>query len=69
MKKKKIKPYKPLTDAEAKKIIGGSLEYWGTAEDALPKPKNLSNGVSLAPVDKDGNDGEISILGSPFNQT
>tara|TARA_R100000900_G_scaffold103865_1_gene80622 strand:- start:111 stop:755 length:645 start_codon:yes stop_codon:yes gene_type:complete len=55
MKKKKIKPYKPLTDAEAQKIIGGSVEYWGTAADALPKPKNLSNGVSLAPVDKDGN--------------
>tara|TARA_S200002703_G_scaffold1250_2_gene2159 strand:+ start:202 stop:870 length:669 start_codon:yes stop_codon:yes gene_type:complete len=65
MKKKKIKPHKPLTDAEAKKIIGGSVEYWGTAEDAAPSPKNLSNGISLAPVDKDGNDIEWVGYGWP----
>ena len=65
MKKKKIKTEKPLTDAEAQKIIGGSLEYWGAAEKGSPPiPKDKSK-VSLAPVDKDGNEVEWYGYGWP----
>ena len=65
MKKKKIKTEKPLTEAEALKIIGGSLDYWGAAEKGSPPlPKDKSK-VSLSPLDKDGNEIEWYGYGWP----
>ena len=45
---------KKLSEKEALKIIGGSLDLWGSKEKGSPPlPKNPNN-ISLAPIGKDG---------------
>tara|TARA_Y100000294_G_C8465596_1_gene300493 strand:- start:171 stop:824 length:654 start_codon:yes stop_codon:yes gene_type:complete len=64
-KNKKNKIEKPPTDEEDKKIIGGSIEYWGSFEKGSPPlPKDLTK-ISLAPVGKDGNEVEWYGYGWP----
>ena len=42
----KNKSNKKLSNKEALKVIGGSLEYWGSTKDSIP---NLDK-ISLVPV-------------------
>lgn len=56
---------KKLSEKEALKIIGGSLDLWGSHEKGSPpKPKNPDH-ISLVPVDKNGNDIEWYGYGWP----
>ena len=50
----KNKSNKKLSNKEALKIIGGSLEYWGSTKDRIP---NLDK-ISLVPVGKNGKEFE-----------